>query len=51
LLELELSGIGEFIALEPVRDAVATPNVSRPRLVLQISGKRRFLNRKIHFRI
>jgi hypothetical protein len=51
LLELELSGIGEFMALKPVRDAVATPNISRPRLVLQISGKRRFLNRKIHFRI
>ncbi len=51
MLELELSGIGEFLALKPVRDVLATPRVSRPRKVLQITGKRRFLNRILHFRV
>jgi hypothetical protein len=51
LIELELSGIGEFFSLKLVRDAVATPNASRPRLIHQITGKRHYLNRTLHFRI
>jgi hypothetical protein len=51
LVELELSGVGEFMALKPVRDVVATPSISRPRLIQQISGKRHFIRRILHFRI
>jgi hypothetical protein len=49
LLELESSGISEFLELG--RDVVATPNRSRPRMIHQIMGRRRYINRKIHFRI
>ncbi len=51
LIELELSGIGEFFSLKKVSDAVTTPSVSRPRLIHQITGRRRYINRILHFRI
>lgn len=51
MLELELSGLGDFLALKIVGDVLATPKVSRPRMVHQITGRRRFINRILHFRI
>ncbi len=51
MLELELSGLGDFLALEMTKDVLATPNVSRPRLVQQITGKRHYNNRILHFRV
>jgi hypothetical protein len=51
LIELELSGIGEFLSLKKVQRAVATPSVSRPRLIQQITGRRRYINRILHFRL
>lgn len=51
LLELELSGLGDFLALKVVRNGLTTPTVSRPRMIHQIMGKRRFISRILHFRV
>lgn len=51
LLELELSGLGDFLALKAVKRGLTTPTASRPRLIHQITGRRRFLGRILHFRI
>jgi hypothetical protein len=51
LLELELSGISLLVSRPEFQDAVTTPNLSRPRLIHQITGKRHYIHRKIHFRI
>ena len=51
LLKLELGSIGEMLELKRIRDVLATPNASRPRLIWQLRGKRRFLNRILHFRL
>jgi hypothetical protein len=51
LLELELSGLGEFLALKIAKDGLTTPNHSRPRMIHQITGRRRFISRILHFRI
>ncbi len=50
LLELELAGVGEFLRLDRAC-VVATPNHSRPRMIHQITGKRHYINRILHFRI
>jgi hypothetical protein len=51
LLSLELSGISLMVSLPEFRDGVTTPNISRPRLILQITGKKRWIHRKVHFRL
>jgi hypothetical protein len=51
MLELELSGIGEFLEIERTKDVVTTPRHSRPRMIHQITGKRHYINRTLHFRI
>jgi hypothetical protein len=51
LLELELSGLGDFLALKEAKIGLATPKISRPRMVQQIMGKCRYISRILHFRI
>jgi hypothetical protein len=51
LLELERSGLGDFLGLKEVRRVLTTPTISRPRLIHQITGQRRYINRVLHFRI
>jgi hypothetical protein len=51
LLELELSGLGEFLALKEGKIGLATPTISRPRMIQQITGKQHYINRILHFRI
>jgi hypothetical protein len=51
LLSLELSGVSMLVSLPEFQKGVTTATLSRPRLILQIFGKRRYIHRKIHFRI
>jgi hypothetical protein len=51
LVNLELSGISMLVSRPEFQKGVTTANLSRPRLILQIFGKRRYIHRKVHFRI
>lgn len=51
LLEWELSGVSLLVSRPEFKNAVTTAALSRPRLILQIYGKRRYIHRKIHFRL
>jgi hypothetical protein len=51
LLELELSGLGDFLALKEAKIGLTTPMISQPRMIQQIIGKRRYISRILHFRI
>lgn len=51
LLRLELSAISLMVSLSEFQIGVTTSKISRPRLIQQITGKRRFIHRIIHFRI
>jgi hypothetical protein len=51
LVSLELSGISLLVSRPEFQNGVTTANLSRPRLILQIFGKKRYIHRKVHFRI
>lgn len=51
LLSLELSGISMLVSHPEFQKGVTTATHSRPRLILQIKGKRRYIHRKVHFRL
>jgi hypothetical protein len=51
LVSLELSSVSLLVSRSEFQSGVTTPNLSRPKLILQILGKRRYINRKVHFRI
>jgi len=51
LVELELSLMGEFIDRAKATFGVTSADISRPRLIQQIFGKRRFIHRILHFRL
>jgi len=51
LVELELSLIGEFLDCAKEIFGVTSADVSRPQLIQQIFGKRRFIQRILHFRL
>jgi hypothetical protein len=51
LVELDLSLMGEFIDRTKEIFGVTSADVSRPRLIQQIFGKRRFIQRTLHFRL
>ena len=51
LLSLELSVVEEFVCHVVCRCGVTTVELSRPRLIQQIFGKRRYLHRIIYFRL
>jgi hypothetical protein len=51
LLRLELSGISMLVSLPEFQIGVTTATLARPRLIQQIFGRKRYLDRKVHFRI
>jgi len=51
LVELDLSLLGEFIDRTKEIFGVTSADVSRPRLIQQIFGKRRYIHRILHFRL
>ena len=51
LVELELSLMGEFLDCAKEIFGVTSADVSRPRLIQQIFGKRRYIHRILHFRL
>jgi hypothetical protein len=51
LINLELSGIALLVSRSEFQVGVTTSTISRPRLIHQITGKRRYIHRIIHFRI
>ncbi|MCB1177985.1 MAG: DUF1564 family protein [Leptospiraceae bacterium] len=51
LLKLDFFGIGEFLEKKEFNDVLATPRHSRPKCLVQITGKRRFIHRILHFRV
>jgi hypothetical protein len=51
LVELDLSLLADFIDTQMAIFGVTSADVSRPRLIQQISGKRRFIHRILHFRL
>ena len=51
LVELELSLMGEFLDHTKEIFGVTSADVSRPRLIQQIFGKRRYIHRILHFRL
>jgi hypothetical protein len=51
LVSLELSGISMLVSRPEFQKGVTTATLSRPRLILQIFGKRHYIHRKVHFRI
>jgi hypothetical protein len=51
LLGLELSGLSMLVSHPEFQRAVTTANLARPRLILQIFGKRRYIHRRVHFRL
>jgi hypothetical protein len=51
LVALDLSLIGEFVDCAKEIFGVTSADVSRPRLIHQIFGKRRFVHRILHFRL
>jgi len=51
LVELDLSLMADFIDIGKAIFGVTSADVSRPRLIHQIFGKRRFIHRILHFRL
>ena len=51
LVELELSLMGEFLDRAKAILGVTSADISRPRLIQQIFGKRRYIHRILHFRL
>ena len=51
LVALELSLLADFIDMGKAIFGVTSADLSRPRLIQQIFGKRRFINRILHFRL
>ncbi len=51
MLEMEAKGFEGIYSVRGVKEVVTTPGISRPRQILQISGRRRFFQRILHFRI
>jgi hypothetical protein len=51
LVELDWSLMGEFLDRTKAIFGVTTADISRPRLIQQIFGKRRFIHRILHFRL
>ena len=51
LVELDLSLMADFIDIGKAIFGVTSADVSRPRLIQQIFGKRRFIHRILHFRL
>ena len=51
LVELDLSLLADFIDIQKAICGVTSADVSRPRLIHQILGKRRYIHRILHFRL
>jgi len=51
LVTLDLSLLADFIDIQKAIFGVTSADLSRPRLIQQISGKRRFIQRILHFRL
>jgi len=51
LVELDLSLMGKFIDQAKAIFGVTSADISRPRLIQQILGKRRFIHRILYFRL
>jgi len=51
LVELDLSLLADFVDIGKAIFGVTSADLSRPRLIQQIFGKRRFIHRILHFRL
>jgi len=51
LVELDLSLLADFIDIQKEVFGVTSADISRPRLIQQIFGKRRYIHRILHFRL
>jgi len=51
LVELDLSLLADFVDIGKAIFGVTSADISRPRLIQQIFGKRRYIHRILHFRL
>jgi hypothetical protein len=51
LVELDLSLLADFVDIGKAIFGVTSADLSRPRLIQQVFGKRRFIHRILHFRL
>ena len=51
LVELDLSLLADFVDIGKAIFGVTSADLSRPRLIQQIFGKRRYIHRILHFRL
>jgi len=51
LVELDLSLLADFVDIGKAIFGVTSADLSRPQLIQQIFGKRRFIHRILHFRL